>query len=351
MASARIALGLGLLGGATAVAIACSLTGLADGTRDAGVEAAAGTAGCTGIGCGGSGGSAGGCDGGAGCAGGGAAGSSSCADGAKNGNESDVDCGGGCATCAVGRACNEASDCKTGVCTGDACACPTGMVLVPTPIPEGVPYCVDATEVTNEQYDVFLKSNPDAAQQPPECDWNTSFDPSNFATALANKPQHPVVSLDWCDARAYCAAAGKRLCGKLGGGAHVFSLPQSGTNEWYVACSRAGTRTYVYGGTYDPSACADENFFGDAGGSTREVGSLDKCEGGYAGIFDMNGNVWEWEDSCNDVDGGDAAATSCRRRGGAYDDTEFCARCATCGSASRARSNKSGATGFRCCAG
>ena len=50
----------------------------------------------------------------------------SCTDGAKNGTETDVDCGGSCATkCDVGKGCALGPDCTSGVCTNKVCAAPT----------------------------------------------------------------------------------------------------------------------------------------------------------------------------------------------------------------------------------
>jgi hypothetical protein len=43
----------------------------------------------------------------------------------QNGSESDVDCGGSCAPCGVGGACDSGSDCDSGVCDTDECAAPT----------------------------------------------------------------------------------------------------------------------------------------------------------------------------------------------------------------------------------
>jgi formylglycine-generating enzyme required for sulfatase activity len=36
---------------------------------------------------------------------------------------------------------------------------------------------------------------------------------------------------------------------------------------------------------------------------------------GYAGVYDLSGNVFEWEDSCN----GHGQTAVCRVRGGAFD--------------------------------
>jgi predicted alpha/beta superfamily hydrolase/GH25 family lysozyme M1 (1,4-beta-N-acetylmuramidase) len=51
-----------------------------------------------------------------------ATGGSSCGDGVKNGTETDVDCGGGsCPPCSLGKSCNTGSDCASGVCSGNVC--------------------------------------------------------------------------------------------------------------------------------------------------------------------------------------------------------------------------------------
>lgn len=45
----------------------------------------------------------------------------SCRDRAKDGDETDVDCGGGCQTCAAAKLCSLPADCQSGACSGGRC--------------------------------------------------------------------------------------------------------------------------------------------------------------------------------------------------------------------------------------
>lgn len=50
-----------------------------------------------------------------------------CLDGQRNGLESDVDCGGPCGPCALGRRCDVATDCGSQVCVSAICAAPDSV--------------------------------------------------------------------------------------------------------------------------------------------------------------------------------------------------------------------------------
>jgi formylglycine-generating enzyme required for sulfatase activity len=192
--------------------------------------------------------------------------------------------------------------------SGDA-ACPG--TAGPAPVRIGS-FCIDSTEVTNADYAAFLASSSIPAQ-PAACAWNTSFVPGAWPPA-AGTDAYPVVAVDWCDAFTYCAWAGKRLCGAIGGGPTPFaSFADPQASQWMNACSAAGTRVFPYGATYDPAACNGKDF--PDGGAARPVASLAACQGGTAGVFDMSGNVYEWEDACQ----GDAGASDvCHYRGGGF---------------------------------
>ena len=186
-------------------------------------------------------------------------------------------------------------------------------------------YSIDATEVTKGQYDVWLATNPALpASTDANCGYVTSYaeQNTNWLYTGTDAAHQPVVYVDWCDAYAYCNGVGARLCGAIEGGSTDYS---SGYNDatksqWYRACSSGGVNTYPYGNTYSGTACNGYDYWYDNSSTmqTVAVGSLANCltsTSGYAGVYDLSGNVWEWEDRCK----GTGQSASCGVNGGAYD--------------------------------
>ena len=242
---------------------------------------------------------------------------------------------------------------------GGGPTCPTNstpMVLVQGP--QG-PYCIDATEVTSAQYNTWLATaqvNPND----PQCGWKQTYAPravGNQCNAShfdpGQKPNFPVSCVDWCDARAFCEGVGKRLCRGLAGQAinyGEFADPQK--SEWTFACSEGGQRNYPYGDEFVEERCVDDAFDGslNAGSGDPELTkAATMCEGGFAGLFDMSGNVWEWEDVCEADTDDNPRNDRCRDRGGSFWDQEYYLSC-TSPSVNRERDNYNKNVGIRCCA-
>lgn len=217
-------------------------------------------------------------------------------------------------------------------------------------------FCIDSSEVTVSQYAEFTAAKAgDAGGQPPECAWNTSY-----AAGAGGGDNIPIAGIDWCDARAYCAWAGKRLCGKHAGGKYVGKVGEAdlgdfNTHEWLLACSNLGQLRYPYGGIQQPTACnTGEN---DAG-RTLDVKSKPGCNGGFPGVYDMVGNLWEWFDGpCLPPDaGGDAAGVGdggpakeeCFVKGGAFLNSGINLDCRVDGRGAT-RDRRGIEIGFRCC--
>jgi formylglycine-generating enzyme len=236
-----------------------------------------------------------------------------------------------------------ATKCAGNLETVEACTgmCVTNLVTISGP---NRSYGIDATEVTQGQYSAWLATNPTL---PPSTDKScgalTSYAQHGAGYTGSDPDQYPVVYVDWCSAYAYCLAVGKRLCGAIDGGSNADErYADANTSQWYRACSSGGMNTYPYGNSYQGNVCAGV----DARTALVAVASLTDCmtsEAGYAGVYDLSGNVSEWEDSCYSSQDW----TYCHLRGGSFKDPGNFLTCDTGGYGLSGYTF--GNVGFRCC--
>jgi formylglycine-generating enzyme required for sulfatase activity len=211
--------------------------------------------------------------------------------------------------------------------------------------------CIDAYEVSNQAYFDWLDGGPSTSGQIEACSFNTDFLPAHSPSAT--EWSLPVMGVDWCDAKAFCDSMGKRLCGSRdGGSASTMSSANLG-EEWFWACSSGGTNAFAYGNTGDVNSCNTRDSMGSVGPPPLLAsGTMLTCQSqapGFSGVFDLGGNVWEWEDACSSVDGGN---DECRARGGSVNDFSHPCDSQIPGASFilRLRSARQGLIGVRCCA-
>ena len=126
------------------------------------------------------------------------------------------------------------------------------------------PFYLGVTEVTQEQYQKVMGTNP-----------------SQF-----KGPQNPVETVFWADAVEFCRKLSAMPAEKTAG--HVYRLPTEA--EWEYAC-RSGTTT-AYGFGDDASRLGDYGWFdGNSDSKTHPVG--EKKPNAW-GLYDMHGGVYEW---------------------------------------------------------
>jgi formylglycine-generating enzyme required for sulfatase activity len=217
-------------------------------------------------------------------------------------------------------------------------------------VPSVGAFCIDSTEVTNAQYQEFLDAGvPPASVLPTACadagqsDFRPRDGMGNLVPFVPGQENFPVVQVNWCAAYAYCVWAGKRMCGQIGGGplAEGNTETNPALGQWYDACSKGGSLAYPYGNTFNTMICGGG---GGAVGST--IGPIEVrpgCVGGYPGIYDMSGSVWEWNDVCASSKPGDF----CHVYGGAFDSMP--AELACNSERNWTRTSTAANIGIRCC--
>lgn len=210
--------------------------------------------------------------------------------------------------CRILSDCPDGLECKEGICIDvsadsgindinltDAPPCPDGMTAIDL-------FCMD----------IYEASRPDA-------DSNSAGTVNSYATSRAGV--FPWTNVTYEEAEAACQNAEKRLCSP---------------DEWEKTCKGPDQTEYCYGDDYQPQTCNGIDAFGRENFHMLPTGSMPDCTNEY-GIFDMNGNVWEFDSTAEG-----------RVRGGAYNciDSESLHLCGYYQKfGTGARSN----VGFRCC--
>ena len=158
-------------------------------------------------------------------------------------------------------------------------------------------YYIDRTEVTQEAFKDCVDTG---VCNMPDCNW----DPSGT-------PDHPVVCIDWYDAKTYCEWAGKRLPTEA---------------EWEKAARGTDGRKYPWG---NESPTCDLVVGDNCTEDVQSVCSRSPVGDSPYGLCDMTGNVWEWvadwydsdyyETSPTDNPQGPISGYSWVERGGSFD--------------------------------
>jgi formylglycine-generating enzyme required for sulfatase activity len=126
------------------------------------------------------------------------------------------------------------------------------------------PFWLGATEVTQQQWETLMGSNPSHHKK---------------------GAQYPVEMVSWIQAVEFCAklTERERAAGRIPEG-YAYALPTEA--QWEYAC-RAGT-TGPHHGKIDDVAW---HFKATEGENTKPVGQK---QPNAWGLFDLHGNVWEW---------------------------------------------------------
>jgi formylglycine-generating enzyme required for sulfatase activity len=164
-------------------------------------------------------------------------------------------------------------------------------------------YWMGKTPITNEQFDAFVRGNSyqtNAEKEGWAWVWMVNDEnwekveganwrhPLGSNSDLVNLANHPVVSVNFHDALAYCEWLNMQASSDLPDGYH-FRLPSEA--EWEKAARGPDTRLWPWGNCFEPTIC-NSNEGGP--GAVIAVGAHAPQSDSFYGISDMCGNIWEW---------------------------------------------------------
>jgi hypothetical protein len=147
------------------------------------------------------------------------------------------------------------------------------------------------------------------------------------------KENHPVVNVNWYDARNYATWAGMRLLTEAEWEKAASVEPRLGSSSLRSELP-AAKRKYPWGDAFDKTRC---NTYESGIGTTTPVGQYSPQGDSPYGCADIAGNVWEWTSSLyksypyRPDDGREDMSSSspCVLRGGSFNLISWIARCAS----------------------
>ncbi len=192
----------------------------------------------------------------------------------------------------------------------------------------GQPIAMGATEVTVAQFAEFVEANPASApdsgcltyEQGTQPGWQPNAEASWQQPGFTQNEQHPVTCVSFVDAQNYTAW----LSSTTG---HSYRLPTEAEWEYAARAETMSAQNSNYWDNQSETACAHGNFadadaiaaFPGWAGVSCSDGSVFSApvaqqQANNFGLFDMQGNQFEWTSSCWTQSYREGTPTNCTQR-------------------------------------